>query len=252
MRGLVLRQLVWLSLLGSARGGHHGGNSQGNSHNHKDENDDDNNNKYMTIEVLWPYAQQASYCWYTDPGKTVNGNSVVLKVIHGENSILLSGDLNEPSMEDVLLKYPQMGNKKSRLNSDVYKAAHHGSQHFSVDFLNAVKANAAVISSGDDRYDQHGHPRAVLLGTITRYSEVAAPAVFSTELAACFRKLSQKEQNEFDKSQGQLYERAFRGIIHLRSDGKQMFLANVFGDKPSQDLFAQKKWGWDIWCKPYE
>jgi len=82
------------------------------------------------------------------------------------------------------------------------------------------------------------------------YSEAAMPAVFSTELATCFRKLPSTEQKAFDKSQGQLYERAFRGIIHLRSDGRQMFLGRVYDNKPSQDVFAQKKWGWDIWENP--
>jgi len=211
----------------------------------------DDPQKPLTIEVLWPRAHihdgKPSYPWYGDAGKTVNGNSIVLSVRHGSQHILLTGDLNTAAMEDILNAYPAAAERPHALESRVYKAAHHGSQDFSVPFLQAVKPDAAVISSGDDRNDIHGHPRAVLLGTITRYSRCETPAVFSTELAACFTRLSKKEQAQFKTGKVQLYERAIQGIIHLRSNGEHLYLGSVHGRKSPQDPLANVLWKWDLW-----
>jgi hypothetical protein len=218
-------------------------------------------NPYLTIEVLWPHATKAgagsaaglSYPWYGDAAKTVNGNSIVLRVKHGGNKILLTGDLNEPSMRDLIADMGATARNPGRLEAQVYKAAHHGSQHFLLDFLKIVAPNAAVVSSGDAMYDRHGHPRAVLMGTITRYSKHPTPAVFSTELAACYRKLSVSEQREFRRGSfrpgsRQLYERAINGIVHLRSDGNNLVLATVHGRKPLRPTaLDQTRWKWDLW-----
>ena len=143
--------------------------------------------------------------------------------------------------------YPQVAGKPNELNVQVYKAAHHGSQDFSVPFLKRIKPDAAVISSGDDKNDIHGHPRAVLLGTITRYSSCKKPAVFCTELAACYTLLSKKEQEQFKSGKAQLYERSIQGIIHLRSNGKQLYLGSVHGRRAPDDPLANILWKWDIW-----
>lgn len=114
-------------------------------------------------------------------------------------------------------------------------------------FLQAVKPDPAVISSGDDRNDIHGHPRAVLVGTVTRYSRCEMPAVFSTELAACFTRLSKEEQAQFKSGKDQLYERSIQGIIHLRSDGERLYLGSVHGLKTPVDPLANTLWKWDLW-----
>lgn len=211
----------------------------------------DNPQKPLVIEVLWPRATiqdgHPSYPWYGNAGKTVNGNSIVLCVRHVNQRILLTGDLNTASMDDLLNAYPTIPGMPRALEAHVYKAAHHGSQDFSVPFLQAVKPDAAVISSGDDRNDIHGHPRAVLLGTITRYSRCEKPAVFSTELAACFTRLSKKEQAQFKSSKVQLYERSIQGIIHLRSNGEHLYLGSVHGLKAPVDPRANILWKWDLW-----
>jgi competence protein ComEC len=211
----------------------------------------DNPEKPLVIEVLWPRSAiqegQPSYPWYGDAGKTVNGNSVVLGVRHGNQRVLLTGDLNAASMDDLLNEYPTTPGTPHPLEAHVYKAAHHGSQDFSLPFLQAVKPDAAVISSGDDRNDIHGHPRAVLLGTITRYSRCEKPAVFSTELAACFTPLSKKEQAQFKSSKAQLYERSIQGIIHLRSNGERLYLGSVHGRKSPSDPLSNILWKWDLW-----
>lgn len=216
----------------------------------------DDPEKTLRIKVLWPVARKHEenlyYSYYGDVGKTVNGNSIVLMLEYGEQTnpqrILLTGDLNTQSMDEILLYYKEKGElPKDVLRAKVYKAAHHGSQHFSLSFLQSVKPDAAVISSGDNRYDVHGHPRAVLMGTITRYSASIKPAVFSTELAACYRPLSKREMKNSIKGKGQLYERSISGIIHLRSDGNRLYMGTVFGRKPLDDPHANILWKWDIW-----
>jgi hypothetical protein len=167
---------------------------------------------------------------------------VVLSIRHGKNRILLTGDLNTLAMGDLLKIY-----KKEELGADVYKAAHHGSQEFSVEFLKAVGPDAGVISSGDNANDEYGHPRAVLMGTITRYSKCAKPAVFCTELAACFSKLSKEEQEKFKSGEGQLYERAIQGIVHLRSSGEKLCLGTVYGRKAPAGSQLDLLWKWDVW-----
>jgi beta-lactamase superfamily II metal-dependent hydrolase len=206
-------------------------------------------NKYgLSFEVLWPKADaNFSYAWYGDAGKTVNGNSVVLRLCYGKKRILLTGDLNAPAMDDLLTAYPIAADGSARFQADVYKAAHHGSQHFSVSFLKAVAADAAVISSGDDRNDVYGHPRAALMGTITRYSRCEKPAVFCTELAACFSKLAPEERKNFREGKTPLYERAIQGIVHLRCDGERLFLGTVFGRRMPDDPLAATTWKWDVW-----
>jgi beta-lactamase superfamily II metal-dependent hydrolase len=208
----------------------------------------DSANDYLKVEILWPMATKQSgkwaLPWYGSVGKTVNGNSIVLRLVHGEQVILLAGDLNEPSMDAMLTTY---ASRPEALLAGVYKAAHHGSQHFSLPFLKTVKPDAAVISSGDDRYDQHGHPRAVLMGTVTRYSRCARPAVFSTELARCYRRLTKNDRRDFKKGIPGSYERALEGIVHLRSNGRELHLGTVHGRKAPSDKQALTTWKWDVW-----
>jgi len=90
----------------------------------------DNPQKPLVIEVLWPRATiqdgQPSYPWYGNAGKTVNGNSIVLCVRHVNQRILLTGDLNTASMDDLLNAYPTIPGMPRALEAHVYKAAHHG------------------------------------------------------------------------------------------------------------------------------
>lgn len=197
----------------------------------------------VSLEVVWPEAaEDLSYRWYEDGGKTKNGNSVVLRLKHGANSILLAADVNAASMGDLLAA------RGAKLRSSVYKVAHHGSQDFSTDFLRAVKPDVAVISSGEERDSVYGHPRAVLLGTVTRYSDCPEPGVFSTELAACYAPLKGEDLEAFNASKGQLYARSIEGVIHLRSDGERLCLGRVFGRKmPDGDPHAATTWKWDVW-----
>ena len=80
-----------------------------------------------------------------------NDYSVVTKVEFGDTSVLVTGDAEHNSENNMLEKY---GNS---LRSDVLKMGHHGSSTSSgEDFFRAVSPKIAVISCGKD--NSYGHP----------------------------------------------------------------------------------------------
>ena len=86
------------------------------------------------------------------PDATINTNdaSVVVRVVYGNASFLLTGDVFRDG-ERWLLGSGHV------LDSDVLKVAHHGSDtSSSAPFLGAVSPRAAVISAGQD--NRFGHP----------------------------------------------------------------------------------------------
>jgi len=223
----------------------------------------------LRIEVLWPRARGGDgglvYPWYGDAGRTVNGNSLVLRVVYGHTAVLLSGDLNRAAMAG-LLGSAQDGRD---FTADVYKAAHHGSQDFLPEFLARVAPNVGVISSGDEQDDVYGHPRAVLVGSVVRNSRHPRPAVFSTELAACYSPLAKKDLKEFKKYEGQLYEKSIEGVVHFRCAVEprkpDRFVVGVVYNKKAlppkgnagAEAAAKKEnpkfvWKWDVWPDPRE
>lgn len=99
----------------------------------------------VELRVLAPYAT-------SDNSTSVDANdaSVVVRVIYGNASFLLTGDVFRDG-ERWLLGSGQV------LHSDVLKVAHHGSDTSSgPSFLSAVSPRVAIISAGRD--NRFGHP----------------------------------------------------------------------------------------------
>jgi competence protein ComEC len=107
----------------------------------------------VRIEVLGPCP--------VAPGVGLNDNSLVMRVVHHERSLLLTGDA-EADEERRLLTRPEL------LRADVLKVGHHGSHTSTTEpFLAAVQPRYATISSGvRNRFD---HPRQVTLDTLARH-----------------------------------------------------------------------------------
>ncbi len=100
--------------------------------------------KEVTLEILHPQDVHLK-----NTRSDLNSNSIVIRMTHGNNCFLFTGDAEEPT-EDVLVRQ-NIG------QCDVLKVAHHGSNHSSsTHFLSMVQPKLALISSGEG--NRYGHP----------------------------------------------------------------------------------------------
>jgi hypothetical protein len=157
---------------------------------------------------------------------------VVLRLQHGDISLLLSGDLNTEGSKHLLGDL----DVSDSMNAHILKVPHHGSHDFYPPFLVAVNPQISVISSGD--HPDHGHPRAVLLGAIGATSRSHSPLLFSTEIAATFLEATTTDTPDSetldtldtaapdvnDRAR-RLFKRRLHGMINVRSSGTQMYAA---------------------------
>ncbi|HHY77026.1 MAG TPA: MBL fold metallo-hydrolase [Clostridiales bacterium] len=80
----------------------------------------------------------------------LNNYSIVIKLNHGNNSFMFTGDAEEISEKEMI-------NKDYDLSADVLKVAHHGSNTSTTEeFLDKVNPQYAVICVGKD--NKYGHP----------------------------------------------------------------------------------------------
>jgi competence protein ComEC len=113
----------------------------------------------IVLEVLHPGPELMAA---TDAD--ANNNSLVLRLVWGQASFLLTGDI-EAEAERLLLASGQP------LPAGVLKVAHHGSGGSSTaEFLSAVDPAYAVISVGAD--NQFGHPQGAVLERLAHTGEV--------------------------------------------------------------------------------
>ncbi|AQT85455.1 beta-lactamase domain-containing protein [Paenibacillus larvae subsp. larvae] len=87
--------------------------------------------------------------------KDNNNNSAVVRLTHGANAILLTGDAESESEQDMIAL-------KAELSADLMLVGHHGSNSSTTAaFLNKVKPKAAVIQVG--KGNKYGHPKEKVL-----------------------------------------------------------------------------------------
>lgn len=119
--------------------------------------------------------------------KNTNGHSILLRLTWGSTRILVTGDLNRASQQDLLETHGP-----EAFACDVSKACHHGSDDVSFKFLQAMQAGATVISSGDAEGHDHPRPRIVAASGLTGFQQIrndqlVTPLVYSTELARSYK-----------------------------------------------------------------
>ena len=113
----------------------------------------------IVLEVLHPQPELMA-----GTQADANNNSVVLRLVWGQASFLLTGDI-EAEAEHLLLDSGQ------HLPSGVLKVAHHGSGGSSTaEFLDAVNPLYAVISVGAD--NRFGHPQEAVLDRLAQMGDV--------------------------------------------------------------------------------
>jgi len=158
---------------------------------------------------------QIQFKWFGDSSHTRNGHSIVLRLIYENVSVILGGDLNRKSEKYLMSHYAP----NNPFESDVAKSCHHGASDFSLEFMDMLDPYATVISSGDN--ETYAHPRADAIGAAGKYSRGDRPKVFSTELARSVR------------SGGDI----LYGMINLRSDGDQIYMAQMKEAKGGSDIW---------------
>lgn len=197
-----------------------------------------------TIKFLGPinFGSQKSprLMKYGDAGETINGNSVCVMLEYDKARILLCGDLNNLAEKHIKNRW-----RVRDLRANVFKANHHGSQHFTTEFLKTVKPWVSVVSSGD--MPDYGHPRANLMGSLGHYAprKLKRPILFSTELAATFKRLPKAEQKKKDT---QLYEKNTEGIIYIRTNGNWLASGRVYEKKQHEEGAVSTSWKWEAYA----
>ncbi len=118
----------------------------------------------VTLTVLWPGERLLR-----GTRSDLNSNSVVLRVDHGGDCLLLTGDAEEVTEARLL--------REGLETCEVLKVAHHGSRHSTSEaWLDALQPEIALISVGrDNRYD---HPGAETMARL----EAAEVAIYRTDL----------------------------------------------------------------------
>ncbi len=190
----------------------------------------------IVVEILGPVLEPGgqSLPWFKNKSHTINGNSLVFRMTYEFVRTFFSGDLNEEGSEHLTdLPGAALG-----LNAHVFKAPHHGSHKFSPKLFKDVNPMITVVSSGE--VSDHGHPRAVFLGTVGLFGRGDTPLLFSTELAALFVDAgdpvaaadtgTQTTLSDLDFSTSAAntearirFKKILPGIINVRTDGEQIF-----------------------------
>jgi competence protein ComEC len=138
-------------------------------------------------------------------GNEPNANSVVTRLDYGAFSMLLTGDAEEQTERERLIK------SGANLRASVLKVGHHGSKYAtSEEFLKRGEFKYAVISAGlDNRY---GHP-------------------------------SQEVLDRLKAAQVKVYRTDFQGEIVISTRGQEgdLKIATAREPKPSEDMWAGRQ-----------
>lgn len=116
------------------------------------------------LKVLWGEVKPAPQGWTAEAAGNWNNHSVVLRLDFGKASFLMSGDLQEEGIEELLAKQRGSG----ALDVDIWEVSHHGSHNgVSGELLEAMTPKIALLGTGDPLRHvkwsawQYGHPRKV-------------------------------------------------------------------------------------------
>jgi beta-lactamase superfamily II metal-dependent hydrolase len=118
----------------------------------------------FSLTTIWPMKRPRGYSQWD---KTTNGNSIAFRVDYGGFSMLFTGDLNTQSEPEVIANLEDE-QRTSLLDVDVFKAAHHGSDHNAPEFLDheRLKPVLSVASMGGAGFMAYGHPSLDTIATL--------------------------------------------------------------------------------------
>lgn len=112
----------------------------------------------VKFNIIWPDKENII------KENSLNNNSLVMKMIYKNFSMLFTGDIEEIAERKIIDTYKD---NSDILKSDVLKTAHHGSKTSSInEFLNLVKPKIALIGVG--KTNTFGHPNIEVLERLER------------------------------------------------------------------------------------
>jgi hypothetical protein len=171
---------------------------------------------------------------------TINGHSIVFRLVYGGFSYLFTGDLNDEASR-FLTREHNAG--RINLKSEVFKVPHHGSADFSGAMFQAVAPVVSIVSSGDESAQkEYIHPRATLIGALGKWSRVPEPLIFVTELVAFFnvegmsRLLDDKKAAKRGPFFG--FSRTAFGIVKTRTNGRRLLVYTDSGNVQMKEAYA--------------
>lgn len=173
---------------------------------------------------------------------TINGHSIVFRLVYGGFSYLFTGDLNDEASR-FLTREHNAG--RLNLKSEIFKVPHHGSADFSGAMFQAVSPVVSIVSSGDENAQkEYIHPRATLMGALGKWSRVPEPLIFVTELVAFFNvegwsKLAHPKTKK-EKERGEFFgfSRTAYGIVKTRTNGKRLLVYTDSGNTQMKEAYA--------------
>jgi len=108
----------------------------------------------VSLEVLWPPANNAQYSNLSGDGSEENNRSLVILAQVGQVKILITGDIEPEVQEEIARKFDLSG-------ISILKVPHHGSRFQSDLFLSQVSPKISLVSVGEA--NSYGHPDSQLL-----------------------------------------------------------------------------------------
>ena len=171
---------------------------------------------------------------------TINGHSVVFRLVYGGFSYLFTGDLNDEASR-FLTREHNAG--RLNLKSEIFKVPHHGSADFSGALFQAVSPVVSIVSSGDESAQkEYIHPRATLMGALGKWSRVPEPLIFVTELVAFFNVEGWSKLADDKKAakRGQFFgfSRTAFGIVKTRTNGKRLLVYTDSGNTQMKEAYV--------------
>ncbi len=114
----------------------------------------------LRLYVLHPFARRDNSS-ADRPLENLNDASIVLKLVYGETSVLLTGDLEDTGERHLLHSFGAF------VDCDVVKIGHHGSStSSSLPFLREVTPRIGIISVGE--FNRFNHPSSEVLKRLRR------------------------------------------------------------------------------------
>jgi competence protein ComEC len=118
-------------------------------------------NNEISIEVLWPQANQIYFDQLPGDGSQINNSSISVILRSKYLSLFTGGDI-EPEVQELIT------NSGLLSDIDILKVSHHGSAYQHLPMLDILKPEVAIISVGKE--NTYGHPDGEFLKELDKRS----------------------------------------------------------------------------------